>query len=96
VITEDGKDDYDELERLRREVKNGETALRIACESIASANDRVALLTKTLESALALTDAMMTEMRRLPTPPAVTVIVAKANFDKVMKKLLGGERKKEP
>ena len=87
----DPPDDYDqdEVKRLKAEVRNGEVALRIACENIALLNTRANALMKCLEGALALTDAMMTELRQLKGPPPISVIVAKSNFDKSMKKLLG-------
>lgn len=80
------------IAQLKDDNARCQTALRIACSNVTDLNDRIQTLITTLNSALILTDAMLTELRRLPGPPPTHVIVAKANFDTTMKKLLGNER----
>lgn len=79
------------IAQLKEELEFKDRALRICVGNVADLNDRIQMLIKTLESALTLTDAMLTALRGLPEPPPTSVIIAKANFDKSMKKLLGNE-----
>jgi hypothetical protein len=76
------------LERYRE-------AYHIACENIVRLNDKCSQFTEALQKALALQDALLSEMgvmqRELGHPPSIQLMVAKANFDTAMKVLLGDQ-----
>lgn len=80
-------------EDLETELERTREALRIACENITVLNEKCSVFTQALSKALALQDALLTEMgtmqRELGAPPSIQLIVAKSNFDAAMKTLLG-------
>lgn len=74
-------------------------AVKIAIDDVHKMNAINRDLTRALHSALALQDAMLNEIRRLAASGAglhgvvpVQLTVAKNNFDREMKKLLGDEK----
>ena len=101
MSTENGKNDSDEkvVEIMEGMVEveidpltRAKKALEIACQNIAALNDRNARLTEALHKALALQDALLTELsvfqRKAQTPPSLQLLAAKNNFDAAMKVLL--------
>src|SRR5215813_1486558 len=76
---------------LPEEVERLETALKIACNNLAQTNVHREHLVATLQSALTLIDAMMSEVARLPNLP-ISIVIARNNFADMMSHLLRGGR----
>lgn len=70
-----------DVARLRR-------AYQIACLNITELNDQRAALTDALTTVMYLLDQLLTEMRLANVAPSAGIIIAKADFDRAMRKVL--------
>jgi len=82
----------EDLEDMVDEVARLQTSLRIACENIAQLSDQRTQLSEALNTATLLIDQLLTDLRLAGGSPSQGLLIAKANFDVTMQRLLGHER----